>query len=186
MDYTLTFKDHESELIKACIAKERWAQRKLYEEYYGLMMGVCLRYSTNSEDARDILHDAFIKVFFNIHKYKPGTSLKSWIKRIVVNTAIDQYRKMQRRRSEDLDTVSGVMTKGPDAMDMYAEKELLQSIQQLTPAYRSVFNLYIIEGYAHKEVAKLLNITESTSRSNLVKARSKLREILNNMGMRNE
>lgn len=170
--------NNERDLVTACVKKERWAQKLLYEQYYGKMMGVCLRYSNNEEDALDILHEAFIKIFRNIGKYQPGTSLTAWIRRIMVNTAIDYYRKSIRRRTEDITQAFNVSSKETDAVSQCTEKEILESVQELSPAYRAVFNLYVIEGYSHKEIASILDITESTSRSNLVKARLKLKELL--------
>jgi RNA polymerase sigma factor (sigma-70 family) len=167
MELALNLNYEENDLIEACIHKDRDAQQLLYKEHYSKMMGVCLRYSNNKDDALDILHEGFIKVFRNISKYQPGTSLSAWMRRIMVNTAIDFYRKNVRRRTENLDALSQV-----------TEKEILLAIQTLSPAYRSVFNLYVIEGFSHKEIANELGITESTSRSNLVKARHKLRAIL--------
>lgn len=178
MDIAIPFNYEESDLISACIRKERWAQKVLYEEHYPRMMGVCLRYAGNQDEALDILHEGFIKVFKNMHRYEPGTSLSSWIRRIMVNTAIDYYRKMVRRRTEDIDSAYHISADNADALSQMTEQEILQAIQELTPAYRAVFNLYVIEGYSHKEIADLLDITESTSRSNLVKARLKLQEAL--------
>lgn len=178
MDITLHLNFEEKDLIKACIRKERWAQKKLYEEHYSKMMGVCLRYSNSQEDALDILHEGFIKVFKNISKYQPGTSISAWIRRIMINTSIDFYRKSIRRRTEDIEQAYDLSASEADAISQCSEKEILQVVQQLSPAYRAVFNLYVIEGYSHKEIAKILDITESTSRSNLVKARMKLKAIL--------
>jgi RNA polymerase sigma factor (sigma-70 family) len=178
MDAVLPIGYGEQEFIQACARKERWAQKLLYEEHYGKMMGVCLRYSNNEEDALDILHEGFIKVFRHIGKYQPGTSLTAWMRRIMVNTAIDYYRKKIRRRTEDLDQAYDVQSLDPDAVSQCSEKEILKAVQELSPAYRTVFNLYVVEGYSHKEIAEILEITESTSRSNLVKARGKLQEIL--------
>ncbi len=168
----------EARLINGCLAEERWAQKKLYETYYGRMMGVSLRYSNNSEDAKDILNEGFIKVFRYLHKYKIGTSLNSWIRRIMINTAIDYYRKELRHRTEDIEYAYGASSKEEDAISQYSAKEILAVIQQLPPSYRAVFNLYAIEGYSHREVATQLGISESTSRSNLVKARKKLKILL--------
>lgn len=178
MDIALQLKNQEHDLITACINKQRWAQKQLYEAHYGKMMGVCLRYADNKDDALDILHEGFIKVFRHIAKYQPGTSLYSWIRRIMVNTAIDYYRKSIRRRTEDLDQAYDLSSNDPDAVSQCTEKEILTAVQTLSPAYRAVFNLYVIEGFSHKEIADQLGITESTSRSNLVKARSKLKSIL--------
>ena len=178
MDFVLPFNYSEKEFIEACVRNERWAQKRLYEEHYSQMMGVCLRYARNEHDALDILQEGFIKVFRNIAKYQPGTTLAAWIRRIMVNTAIDYYRKNIRRRTEDLDTAYELKSTDADAISQCSEKEILEAVQQLTPAYRVVFNLYVIEGYSHKEIAELMDITESTSRSNLVKSRMKLRAII--------
>lgn len=178
MEITINLKNQEKDLIQACIKKERWAQKSLYESYYGTLMGVCLRYSNNREDALDILHDGFIKIFKHIEKYQLGTSLVAWMRRIMVNTAIDFYRKAVRRRTEDLDKVYNVQITDADAISTLSQKEVLEAVRSLTPSYRTVFNLYVIEGYSHREIAEQLNITESTSRSNLVKARMKLKHII--------
>lgn len=178
MDITLPLGYEEKDIVKACARKERWAQKIIYENYYGKMMGVCLRYSNNSEDALDILHEGFIKVFKHIIRYQPNTSLNAWIRRIMVNTAIDYYRKAVRRRTEDLDAAYDISSKDADAVSRATEKEILQAVQELSPAYRTVFNLYVIEGFSHREIGEKLGITESTSRSNLVKARMKLKETL--------
>ncbi|MEM6722815.1 MAG: sigma-70 family RNA polymerase sigma factor [Bacteroidota bacterium] len=178
MDIALKLHNEERTLIQACLDQERWAQEKLYESQYGKMMGVCLRYASNQEDARDILHEGFIKVFRNLHKYKPGTSLSAWIRRIMVNTAIDFYRKSVKRRTEDIEQANHFKSPGPDAVSMCTEKEILEAVQRLSPVYRTVFNMYAIEGYPHKEIANRLGITESTSRSNLLKARVKLQSML--------
>ncbi|MBT8218494.1 MAG: RNA polymerase sigma factor [Bacteroidia bacterium] len=178
MEIALKIKDQEKGFIQACIQKEKWAQRKLYLDYYSKMMGVCLRYAKNNEDAQDILHDGFIKVYRNIDKYKPGTSLTAWIHRIMVNTSIDFYRKAIRRRTDDLEQAFHISSWEVDVISKCSEKDILKAVQSLSPAYRAVFNLYVIEGYPHKEIANILNITESTSRSNLVKARIRLKELL--------
>lgn len=178
MEIVLDIKKSEQDFIAACIRKENWAQKKIYEENYSVMYPLCLRYSTDEEEALDILHEGFIKVFRHISKYTIGTSLTAWIKRIMVNTAIDYYRKRSRRRTEDIDDARGVSSNAPDVISEMSAQEIIQALQQLSPAYRSVFNLYVIEGFSHKEVADQLSISESTSRSNLVKARHKLRSIL--------
>lgn len=168
----------EAQIIMGCLAEERWAQKKLYESHYGKMMGVCLRYSNNGEDAKDILNEGFIKVFRYLHRYKIGTSLEGWIRRIMINTSIDFYRKSIRHRTEDIEYASNTKATGADAISSYSAKEILSVIQTLPPSYRAVFNLYAIEGYSHREVANQLGISESTSRSNLVKARTKLKALL--------
>jgi RNA polymerase sigma factor (sigma-70 family) len=178
MSIALPLENEEKGWIQACVRRERWAQKVLYEEYYSKMMGVCLRYANDEEEALDIMHEGFIKVFKHISKYQPGTSLSAWIRRIMVNTSIDYYRKNMRRRTEDIEQAYDLSATDADAISQCSEQEILAAIQELTPAYRTVFNLYVIEGYSHREIADLMDITESTSRSNLVKARLKLKETL--------
>jgi len=170
--------EKELDYLGACARSERWAQELLYKEYYATMMPLCQRYATNKEDALDIMHEGFIKVFKHIHKYQPGTSLSAWMKRIMINTAIDFYRKAVRRRTEDLDNAYRVSSNDPNAINLLAAEEIIECLQELSPSYRSIFNLYIIEGYSHREIADTLGISESTSRSNLVKARAKLKKLL--------
>lgn len=180
MDIALQLNHQERDLISACIRKERWAQKMLYEENYGMLMGVCLRYSSIEEDALDILHEGFIKIFKNIGKYQLGTSLSAWMRRIMINTAIDYYRKKVRRRTNNIEEAYELSSNEVDAVSLCSAKEILEVIQLLSPTYRTVFNLYIIEGYPHKEIAAMLGISESTSRSNLAKARIKLKALLKN------
>lgn len=178
MDISLKLKNLEQDYIQACIRGERWAQRKIYVDHYSKMLPVCLRYATDETEAQDILHEGFIKVFRHISKYTPGTSLTAWIHRIMVNTSIDYYRKQSKRRTSSLDLVYDMKSSDPDVISELSAQEILKALQKLTPSYRTVFNLYVVEGYSHKEIAKELGITESTSRSNLVKARGKLREAI--------
>ncbi len=178
MDIALPLQITERDVVSACARKERWAQQKLYEEYYSQMISVCLRYANNQDDALDLMHEGFIKVFNHISKYQPGTSLVAWMRRIMVNTCIDHYRKNTRRRTEDIEEAFQVKSLDPDAVSQCSEHEILEAVQSLSPAYRTVFNLYVMEGFSHREISELIGITESTSRSNLVKARLKLQEIL--------
>jgi RNA polymerase sigma-70 factor (ECF subfamily) len=178
MDLSLNLTHTEANIISACLEKKAWAQQKLYEQYYPKLMAISLRYASGEDEALDILHEGFIKIFKNIDKYQPNTSLIAWMKTIMINTAIDQYRKNSKHRTENLDTIYDLTQKGADAVSMVNEQDIMKCIQSLSPAYRSVFNLYVIEGYSHKEIGELLNITESTSRSNLVKARTKLKDML--------
>ena len=178
MEVTLDIQQSEKDFIGACVNNESWAQQKLYEDHYNVMYPICQRYATDDDEAMDILHEGFIKVFRHISKYTVGTSLSAWIKRIMVNTAIDYYRKRTRRRVEDIDNAHDLSHNDPNALNNIAAEEIIRALQVLSPAYRSVFNLYIIEGYSHKEVAEKLGISESTSRSNLVKARQKLKQLI--------
>lgn len=177
MEIALNLERAERDFVAALTRQERWAQQQVYEEHFGRMMGICLRYAGSRDEALDLLHESFIKIFQNIAKYKPGTALGAWMRTIVVNTCIDYYRKNSRRRTEDIETVHTLSNDDPDVLSSLTEREILEAVQELSPAYRSVFNLFVVEGYSHKEIGEALQITESTSRSNLVKARQKLQEI---------
>jgi RNA polymerase sigma factor (sigma-70 family) len=177
MDFALNLERVEQDFIAALSRQERWAQQRLYEEHYGKMMGVCLRYAGSRDEALDLLHEGFIKVFQNIARYRPGTALHAWMRTIMVNTCIDYYRRQARRRTEDIDSAYTLSDEDtPDVLSNMTEQEILAAVQTLSPAYRAVFNLYVVEGFSHKEIGEALHITESTSRSNLVKARTKLQE----------
>jgi RNA polymerase sigma-70 factor (ECF subfamily) len=157
MDIALDQAKDETNIIEACVRKEKWAQRIVYETYYAEMLSVCMRYSKDESQAEDILHEAFIKVFRYIHRYKPNTALNAWIKRIVVNSSIDQYRKNVRRRHVDLDNTYNLESGDVDPHSTCTEKDILKCIQSLSDRYRAVFNLYVIDGFSHREVAKKLN-----------------------------
>lgn len=178
MDYSLSLVYEEEKVINSCINGEEWAMRLIYEEFYPTMLPICMRYANNDDDARDIVHEGFIKVFKNLSSYRVGTSLQAWIKRIMVNASIDHYRRESRKRTTDLDVAYDLRSCDEDALGRLNVEEIIKALQQLSPIYRSVFNLYVVEGYSHKEVSEILGISESTSRSNLVKARIKLRAIL--------
>lgn len=183
MDFALTLEHVEYDFIAALVKQERSAQQRLYEQNYGSLMGVCLRYAASRDEALDLLHEGFIKIFQNIHRYKPGTSLPAWMRTVMVNTCIDYYRRSIRRRTEDIDEVYQLGDDDPDALSHLTEQEILAAVQTLSPAYRAVFNMYVIDGLSHKEIGDALHITESTSRSNLVKARIKLQDYFNQRRM---
>jgi RNA polymerase sigma-70 factor (ECF subfamily) len=176
MNITLNLDYSEDFLVDSLMKQDRRAQQYLYEQHYGRMMGICLRYASTKDEALDLLHEGFIKIFQHIGRYKPGTSLGSWMRTIMVNTCIDYYRRALRRRTDDIDDAYTLSSDDPDALSHLTEQEILEAVQMLSPAYRAVFNLFVVEGYSHKEIADALQITESTSRSNLVKARIKLKD----------
>ncbi len=178
MNIVIDINQSEAAFIEACINNEEWALKKIYEDHYSSMLPICMRYSKNQHEALDILHDGFIKVFRNISKYKSGTSLTAWIKRVMINTSIDHYRKQKRQRTEDIDAAYYLKSAGEDVVSQLSAKEIMDALQELSSVYRTVFSLFVIEGYPHKQISKMMNISESTSRSNLVKARRKLRLIL--------
>ncbi len=178
MDVAWVLGHTEEDFLSALVAQERWAQQQLYEQHYSKLMGICLRYAGSREEALDLLHEAFLKIFQNIHRYQPNTSLEAWMRTVVINTCIDHHRRCVRRRTEDLCEAHAFSADEPDALSRLTEAEILEAIQRLSPVYRAVFNLYVVEGYSHREIADALQITESTSRSNLMKARTRLQEYL--------
>ena len=168
-----------SKLIEGCIDNRRDAQYELYNLLSGKMFAVCLRYARNREAAEDLLQEGFVKVFNNIEKFRSEGSFEGWVRRIIVNTAIEHYRKSTKMYS--IINVEEVEMDVPwtDNGDVLQLEDLTNLINKLSPGYRTIFNMYVVEGYSHKEISDILGITESTSRSNLVKARQKLRELLN-------
>ena len=185
MDISLSNSKLADGVIEGCQAKERWAQKAIYEYYYPKMIGTSLRYSNTRDQAKDILHEAFIKVFNNFGSYNPNRSLDTWIRRIVVNTAIDQYRRNKTRRTADTHEMA-LLHPQQIAADKSAEEEILLCVQSLPNKMRTIFNLYVMEGYKHEEIAEFLEIKASTSRSALVKARTHLRKMLIEKGLYHE
>lgn len=163
-------------LIKGCKKNKPAAQRELYERFAPGMMAVCYRYVRDQADAEDILQDGFVKVFNKIGKFDQRGSLEGWIRRIMVNTAIDHIRKKkyQNQQVEINEEITEEVT--ANALDDLETEFLFEVIQQLPTGYRLVFNLYAIEGYSHKEIGEKLNITESTSRSQYTRARAMLKK----------
>ena len=166
----------EEELIRGCIKEDAACQKEVFNRYAGRMLGVCNRYARNSADAEDIMQDAFIKIFEKVHQFKFEGSFEGWIRKIMVNTALKKY-SLSRYEKE----VSGYEIKDRDESAMepsaYAhltQKDLLVLINQLPDGYRMVFNLYVVEGYQHDEIAEIMGIQPGTSRSQLVKARNML------------
>lgn len=166
-------------IIKGCRKRRRKSQRELYEMFYGYGMSIALRYASSRDEGVLILNDAFMKVFTNIKKYDTNRPFKPWFRQIVINTAINHFHKTQaknkrtevelheRHLSEDETIISGINY-----------DEMVEMVQKLTPAYRTVFNLYVIEGFTHREIAGQLGIATGTSKSNLAKAKRNLRAIL--------
>jgi RNA polymerase sigma factor (sigma-70 family) len=160
-------------IIKGCLEGNRRDQELLYRRHAAKLYAVCLQYSGNDDEARDILQEGFIKIFENLVSYKHEGSFEGWMRRITVNTALEKFRsKHNLYRVDDIDLIPEPDAE-PDNED-YAGLEandLLMIIRELPPKYRMVFNLYAIEGYSHKEIAKMVNISEGTSKSNLSRAR---------------
>jgi RNA polymerase sigma factor (sigma-70 family) len=168
-------------IIKGCLAGNRRDQELLYRRHAARLYAVCLQYSGNNDEARDILQEGFIKIFENLIFYKYEGSFEGWMRRIVVNTALEKYRsKHNLYRIDDIDMIPEPDT-APETED-YAGLEavdLLDIIRELPPKYRMVFNLFAIEGYSHKEISQMINISEGTSKSNLSRARIILQKKVN-------
>lgn len=171
--------------IEKCALNNRESQKKIYSSFYGYAMAVCDRYTNNQDDAVEILNDGFMKIFKEIHRYKPAyadvvSSFKGWLRKIMVYTAIDHFRKNHKHQfTTDLNNgIVQVASGGEDALDRISYEEIIRSIQDLTPGYRTVFNLFIIEGFTHEEISEQLGISIGTSKSNLAKARRQLQKIL--------
>ncbi len=174
---------NESDIIKGCLRNDRASQKMLYEEFYSKLLGVCLRYSSSGEEAKKILHAGFIKVFDNLKNFKIPDSFENWIKKTMIHTAIDYLRKNKQNywivstvyANENARAITDKMNDN-DLAARVDSADILRAVQELTPAYRTVFNLYVIENYSHKEIAEILDISEETSKSNLSKATFNLRK----------
>lgn len=165
-------------LIRDCISQHPVAQKKLYLHVYGFVKSICLRYTNKIEDCEEVMDDSFLKMFRNLDKYNFEKPFIAWLRTIVVNTAIDYYRHAVRTPASDgLEDYHHVSMDDHTISNLSVE-EILKAVHQLSPAYRTVFMMYVIDGYSHKEIAESLSITEGTSKSNLSKARCKLQELL--------
>jgi RNA polymerase sigma factor (sigma-70 family) len=167
------------ELISGCISNDRRAQEQLYRQFYGPMTSICLRYTRNQEDAIEVLHNGFLKVYKNMHTYNASkASLYTWIRTIIVNSAIDFIRQRGKFKNNiELERAEEPAIEA-DAIQRMSAHELLLLVQQLTPATQTVFNLYVVEGYNHREIANLLGISEGTSKWHLSEARKQLQKLL--------
>jgi RNA polymerase sigma factor (sigma-70 family) len=176
----------EQELIQGCLHGKRESQDILYKKYSPIVYGICLRYSKNHEEARDLMHDSFIKVFTGFKTFRSDSSVKTWISRITVNHVINHLkRKVLKNINNDIYELNVV---DEDSLDKYDDREseinistedLLTLFQYLPDGYRTILNLFAIEKYSHKEIALTLGISENTSKSQLFKARKMLKELLN-------
>ena len=171
--------------VEACALNNRGSQKIIYSSFYGYAMAICDRYASKQEDALEILNDGFLKVFREIHHYKPAyadvvSSFKGWLRKIMVYTAIDHFRKNHKHQLvTQLDNVVyQVASVSEDAVEKLSYEEIIRAIQDLSPGYRTVFNLFVIEGLSHEEISNQLSISIGTSKSNLSKARRQLQKIL--------
>jgi RNA polymerase sigma factor (sigma-70 family) len=169
----------ESDLIEGCLAGERRMQEELYRRFSPRMYGVCLRYAGNAEEAEDILQEGFIKVYKKLSSFRREGSFEGWIRRIFVNTAIEHFRRKTYQQTITEQHENTIEGSNLSVLDNLGEKDILKLVQDLSPGYRTVFNLYVVEGYTHKEIGDLLGISEGTSKSQLSRAKVILQDMVN-------
>lgn len=173
------------DIINGCVKAKRESQKEFYKLYYGFATGICMRYCHNQDDAIEIVNDGYLKIFKTINGFSPRhenveASVMGWVKKIMIYTAIDHYRKNLKNNliDEINDVHFGLLDFSETSIDMMSYKEIIELVQQLSPTYRTVFSLYVIDGYKHEEIAKQLNISVGTSKSNLAKARINIQKML--------
>jgi RNA polymerase sigma-70 factor (ECF subfamily) len=166
----------EHELIEGCVKNNANCQRMLFEQYAGLMMTICLRYSRDCTEAEDMLQEGFIRVFRYINQYKFEGSFEGWLKRIIVNASLRILQKKGIHFSEINEELKDLQQADADVLSNLSEGEILKLISNLPPGYRVVFNMYVMEGYSHIEIAEMLKINTGTCRSQLAKAKRTLQE----------
>ena len=167
------------ELIKGCKANKSKYQKALYDTYVGKVMGVCRRYTNSYEDAEDVLQEAFVKIFKYIGNVKEEKALPSWIKRTTVNTAITIYQRNKKHQDQiNYEHVGELNVETEHIISQLSNQELVALINQLPDGYRVVFNLYVIEGFNHREIAEMLEVSEGTSKSQLSRAKALLKNFL--------
>lgn len=169
----------EEALVKNCLRQDRTAQKALFDRYAEQMMALCVRYAGNPDEAQDMLQEGFIKVFEKLEQYRGDGPLGGWIRRVMVNESLLYLRRNKRHQySEDIDDHYELEDGTPDALSDLRTSDLLRLIAGLPDGYRTVFNLYAVEGYGHKEIAEMLGISESTSKTQFHKAKLQLRREL--------
>ena len=170
----------DEELRALCVEGDNNAQSELYKRYAPKLWGVCLRYAKNRMSAEDIMQEGFIRIFRYMDKYSGKGSFEGWMRRIMVNNAINYYKKnLSSARESEFQDYMGGKSQEADAVSAMSYQELLKMLQDLPDGYRTVFNMYVIEGYSHKDIAEELGISENTSKSQLSRARSNLKEQIN-------
>jgi len=171
------------EIIEGCKSNKGKYQDMLYARFSKMLFGTCLRYTRNSFDAEDVLQEGFIKIFKNINMYSQDKSFEGWIRRIMINTAITHYRKHLKHAYHDDVTESHDLSAdlGPDQNCEFSKEELMEAINKLPAGYKMVFNMYVVEGYKHKEIADALRIDINTSKSQLSRAKKYLQRELAEM-----
>lgn len=151
-------------------------QEALYNRFAPKMYAVCLRYSNNADDAQDLLQEGFVKIFKNLDRFRAEGSFEGWVRRVFVNTSIEHYRRKVNLVSASDREEAYIEDHSSNALDKLAEKDIIKLVQELSPGYRAVFNMYAIEGYSHKEIGTILGISEGTSKSQLARAKGILQK----------
>ena len=172
--------ENELKLVKACLRNDRVAQKVLYDRYASLMMAIAVRYLGDTDVAQDIVQDSFIKIFESLGQYAFKGSLEGWIRRITVNSALEYMRHKVFPDSLDCEEVEQIPTRSFTAIDKISADELMSLIATLPTGFRTVFNMYAIEGYSHKEIAQVLGIQESSSRSQYLRAKMLIQKKMEN------
>ena len=169
----------EEALLKGCLTNDAAAQRELYNKYSSKMLSVCYRYAHNREDAEDMLQEGFIKVFLQAHTFENRGAFEGWIRRIIVHTCINILKKNKKfNESVDIIHANGLQVREDTVPAIIQAKQVVECIRMLPIGYRTVLNLYAVEGFSHREIAGLLDIEESTSRSQYTRAKAMLEDIL--------
>lgn len=168
------------ETIERCRKQDRLAQQQLYRHFYAYGMSICIRYANDENEALLILNDGFLKVFKHIKRFDLTRDFKPWFRKILVNTAINYVKKQQKFKPTTLMEDEANVTTSEDILSRISYTELIAMVQSLSSAYRTVFNMYVIDGFKHEEIARELGITVGTSKSNLAKARARLQEMIAN------
>jgi RNA polymerase sigma factor (sigma-70 family) len=178
---------NELDLIKACIAKDPRAQKMLYDKHAAMLMAVCRRYCSSTEEAEDAFQEGFVKIYSKLSEYKYEGSFGGWLRRVMVNTVLDNMRKNKKHAfHDDVTEVPNIVSNSHSPLDEISAKELMAILETLPDGYRVVFNMFAIEGYSHKEIADHLNITESTSKSQFLRARGYIKKCLEEINFSSE
>jgi RNA polymerase sigma-70 factor (ECF subfamily) len=169
----------DTDLVKGCLRGDIRSQKQLYMIYAPKVKGICMRYAANHEEAEDMLQEAYIRIFTKLDQFKQDGPLGAWIRRVVVNTAAEIYRRDKKLRNQaEADAYGHLADPQEDILGTLSVQAIMEKINRLPDGYRVVFNLFAVEGFAHKEIAELLGITENTSKSQYCRARAALRAML--------
>ncbi len=169
----------DEDIIRGCRKGDRKAQQALYEKYKPMLFGICMRYASGWHEAEDWLQEGLVRIFTNLYQYQPTGAFGAWLRRVMVNTALEQLRKRKRMfQTVEIQEVADSFEADENLFAKYREEAMVQMLQRLPEGYRAVFNLYVLEEYSHREIGEMLGIAESASRSQLSRAKDMLRKML--------